>query len=295
MQLDDDGTTPTGAANPRNPGTTQQDPQDVPESINVQLVADVMAEVFNKEKEASEATKSTRRIAKAANATLLPHGSSALPISIGAFVKALMGIPTNGGKLPMPPTQDEHSRLENHRDIRRRWVQEQIEALQNRFPGPHSQSTKQFFEKTALAEIRKKISPVHFTPPPAHLLAEANKSFGLEAIANTLAELAHAGISRCTYDWDLPNSTLWNTTISSVVLYNWNVWYLSAPAINAPLIDGATNNHVIRLGCLKRWFSGRKRDWHKQQLLEVVASPEMLVTATRVEKAKRRSARQRVS
>ena len=117
MQVDDNGTTPTGAANPSNPGTTQQDPQDVPESINVQLVADVMAEVFNKGKEASEATKSTRRIAKAANATLLPHGSSALPISIGAFVKALMGIPTNGGKLPMPPTQDELARLEHHRDI----------------------------------------------------------------------------------------------------------------------------------------------------------------------------------
>lgn len=294
MQLDDDTPTPR----PNNPplDTAPSDNNSAParDTINVQLVANVMADLFEKGKENSNFSKSLRRIEKAANSSLLPHGSSALALSLGSFAKALMGIRKKNGKLPTPPTLPEVSKLESHRDNRRHWVMELLKAHKDKYPGPLTQDIKEFLEKTALAKIRKNLSPVHFDPPPAVLWAEANHLFGSETVINTYAELAQAGISRCTYDWEHPTSTLWNTTLITILLFNWNVWYTAAGPLNAPIIPENHNNHVIKLGCLQRWLNGRKADWRKQQLLAVIGSPTAEATLSQQYQTRKKASRLRV-
>lgn len=176
-------------------------------------------------------------IGKIAGSHPIPKAATPLARAIHEFTRMLMGVPrkTRGSsalesaglkKLPDPPSDEERNQWLNRRQARELFIRQAQDKAMLRYlskkPAGFKPNRKQkrMVEKDAaeMATLKNPMQPVIFA---SRILSNARSRYPHHFVSQCEASLAMAGFPRCTFDWEAPYDSPWNSATSTIILAHW--------------------------------------------------------------------------
>ena len=177
------------------------------------------------------------------------------------FIKFFLGGPTKPQDYPTSPTQAELEAL-YWVDRRSKLIIEQLERLRKDLAA-RPIAEQDFILTVAEKEIRKKITLPPFKPAERIGDLGGGKPISIQTKGDVERALALAGISRFTFQWNVPRDeeSTWNSSVIAVISTKALEWL--ARSIKISDEEGAQAGDIIR-----RWLQNKSREIQQFQAME---------------------------
>ncbi|KAA1131549.1 hypothetical protein PGTUg99_030135 [Puccinia graminis f. sp. tritici] len=172
---------------------------------------------------------------------------------IQPFIKFFLGGPTIPHDYPPSPTSEELEAL-YWVDRRSTIIIEQLERLRSSLSA-RSTAEQDFFLAQAEKEIRKNIPLPTFHPAPRKGVLSGGRPISTQTKADVERALALAGISRFTFEWNVPRDedSIWNSAVIEVMGKKSVEWLGRSIKINEEEAGQAA-------AIIKRWLETKSRE-----------------------------------
>ncbi|KAA1132271.1 hypothetical protein PGTUg99_006178 [Puccinia graminis f. sp. tritici] len=194
-----------------------------------------------------------RRVRKIANKATINEHCDAYSRGIQHFLKFFLGGPTVPQDYPASPTPDEKGGL-YWVDKRSKIILEQLERLRTSLSAK-SPAEQDFYLAQAEKEIRKKIVLPAFHPAPRKGDLGGGRPISLQTKGDVERALALAGISRFTFDWNVPRDedSAWNSVVIEVMGKKSVEWLRRTMKISE-------EEEAQAAAIIKRWLQTKSRE-----------------------------------
>ncbi|MBW0477068.1 hypothetical protein O181_016783 [Austropuccinia psidii MF-1] len=109
---------------------------------------------------------------------------------------------------------------------------------------------KQELKKVSLLKV-----PSNYEVPQLHL--GGSSSYGSQWLEYRPSMLQKSGSPRCTYNWPQTQTTIWNSSMTALILETWNICQING---GTPLyiIEEDLNTLTNKITILSRWITSRR-------------------------------------
>ena len=203
-----------------------------------------------------------RRVRGIAKKVTLNEHCDKFSRGIQHFIKFFLGGPTSPQDYPITPTKEELEAL-YWVDSRSKMILEQLERLRKSL-STRSAAEQDFILTMAEKEIRKKIPLPPFQPAVRKGDLGGGRPISVQTKADVERALAVAGISRFTFQWDVPRDedSTWNSAVIEVISKKSLEWLGRTMKIGDE--ESGQVGDIIR-----RWLKNKSREIQQYQAMSV--------------------------
>ena len=247
------------------PLPTSNIPSDVEEELNYEHIALSMQTTHNHQHQKKKTLQQKSKICRHARHLGIPSPHSGLAKSIVDWTKSMILMDLKNNKLPQPPTEAEKQYMVELTQNKKAAVQAQITTQVPESSKLSKNSTLQSIEVNLLEkQAFKSISTAKNLGPAFSKSIHLQVSNHDETwVQHGHALIANSGIPRPTYDWEDNVTSKWNSAMTGIILYTWEIAHQRG-GTSKYSIDETQNTHGNCLAILNRWISNCKAVWRQE-------------------------------
>ncbi len=188
------------------------------------------------------ADRATRNSAHRKRKEPIPPQANGIRGAILEWVRALLGVPRSAPvcnstqpsiesmleqHLPEPPTSFEIDTWANYDTRRRAYLDAAAKSKIDNLLARNPKATEKVQQVVSEMAIKEAIEKFRKTNPPVKFVSRlrqntsSSNSYSSHWLSLGETALSQAGFPRCTFIWTSPITTVWNSTISNVLLATW--------------------------------------------------------------------------
>jgi len=187
--------------------------------------------------------------------------------SLTNWTKSLLGMHESKSELPVTASKEElKAHIDNQTQNRAAAIESKIQAAIKDRVGASTQpitpNEEAFIRKSTMKQMPSLL-------PVQKYVFTQNDDNQILSFSSTWVEYGHGciaanGFPRCTFDWEQPSTSHWNTSMITVM---WETWKMvnQMGGTGAYTISAEENNAANCLAILNRWFNTKRAEYKRKK------------------------------